>query len=160
MRLILITLLVVSNMLSSCTAGTAHRNVVNSNVQDNEPDIKEKAEQLKKTYQKLSTSPYTEKYQQEYFEAFPNTFLLFNKLFGYSDKEPLGEPTADFNSPLNKEAESYVDAFFKLTGIEKTLYYNRIIDISINGRWYADGVNYFKHGMEEKVNGDINLFCE
>ncbi|HAF28642.1 MAG TPA: hypothetical protein DCG75_06300 [Bacteroidales bacterium] len=147
-------------MLSSCTVGTANRNVVNSNVQDNEPDIKQKAEQLKKSYQKLSSSPYTAKYQQEYFEAFPNAFLLFNKLFGYSDKEPLGEPTSDFNSPLYNEAYLYVEAFFKLTGIEKTLYYNRIINISINGRWYADGVSHFQHGMKEKVKADINVFCE
>jgi hypothetical protein len=160
MKLFLITLLVVSNMLSICALGTEHKDIVKSKGQDNDTETKQKAEQLKKSYQKLSASPHSAEYQQEYFEAFPNTFLLFNKLFGYSHKEPLADSKYDFNSPLNREAESYVPAFFKLTEIEKTLYYNRMIDISIKGRWYADGVNYFKMGMQEKFIADINVFCE
>jgi hypothetical protein len=35
-----------------------------------------------------------------------------------------------------------------------------MIDVSINGRWFADGVNYFKHGMQEKLKADIHVFCE
>ena len=157
---LLIVILFLSNMFSSCTANTVYRNIENTNVTDTLTNIKEKTEQLKKAYQKLSSSPYTIKYEQEYFEAFPNSFISFNHLFGYSDKEPLGEPTSDFDSPLYNEAYLYVEAFFKLTGIPKTQYYNCMIDISINGRWYADGVNYFHHGMQDKLKLDTDVFLE
>lgn len=157
---LLIGIIFLSNIFSSCTTKTYYINIENANITDTLPNVKEKAEQLKKAYLKLSSSPYTTTYQQEYFEAFPNTFMLLNKLFGYSDKEPLGKPISDFNSPLQKEAELYVTTFFTLNDIEHTLFYDRIIDISINGRWYADGVNYFQHGMQEKVRADINMFCE
>jgi hypothetical protein len=153
-------LFLICNILSSNTVVIAHQNAEEVMFQDNQIVIRHKAEQLIKAFQELSSSRFTVKSQQNYFEAFPNNFVLFNMLFGYSDKEPFGEPTTEFERLLYKEAESFIPTFFKLNGIDKTQYYNRIIDISINGRWYADGVNYFQHGMVEKVNGDLNLFCK
>ena len=117
MKLITV-ILFFSQMLLSCSANTAYRSIENTDVTDTLPNIKDKATQLKKAYQKLSSSPYTIKYQQEYFGAFPNSFELLNHLFGYSDKEPLGKPISDFNSPLQKEAELYVTTFFTLNDIE------------------------------------------
>ena len=32
--------------------------------------------------------------------------------------------------------------------------------MSINGRWYADGVGHFQHGMQEKLKSDTNLFLD
>jgi hypothetical protein len=160
MKLIITIGLSICQMFSSCSANTTHKSIVNRGMTETQPDLKEKATQLKKAYQKLSSSPYTIKYQQEYFDAFPNSFELFNHLFGYTDKEPLGEPNNDFNSPLKNEAELFVPIFFTLNGIERTKYCNRIIDVSINARWYADGVNYFQHGMQEKVKTDLSLFLE
>ncbi|MBX7204457.1 MAG: hypothetical protein K1X81_03435 [Bacteroidia bacterium] len=158
MKLFIIVLF--SQLFSSCTANITCRNIANANVADTQLNGIKKAEQLKRAYQKVSSSPYTIKYQQEYFAAFPNTFNLFNHLFGYSDKDPLGEPVSDFNSPLYNKAYLYVEAFFKLTVIPKNQYYNRMIDISINGRWYADGVGYFQHAMQEKLKSDTSVFLE
>ena len=157
MRFILISIL-FSSLFASCTASTIHRNIKNTKIQDNQSDIKQKAEQLKKAYLILNSSPSTIKYEKEYFKTFPNSFVLLNSLFGYSDKEPMGPESRE--GPLYNEADLYIEAFFKLNGIEKTQYYNRIIDICINGRWYADGVNYFRHGMKDMVKSDINLFSE
>jgi hypothetical protein len=150
--------ILLCGLLISCAANTMHRNVEKTNAQADQKEVKQKAEQLKKKYEKLSSSPYTAKYEQEYFEAFPNSFALFNSLFGYTNGEQMGK---EFKAgPLYNEAESYVSAFFNVHAIEKSKYYNRMIDISINGRWYADGVNYFKHGMEDKVKSDLNLLSE
>jgi hypothetical protein len=152
MRGFLIVTLFVS-MLMGCKANSVNKIIIQDDVA-----IKQKADQLKRAFQKLSASPYTLKYQQEYFEAFPNSFTLFNSLFGYTDKEPMG---AEYKPcPLTDQAHVYVEAFFKLDGIKKIVYYNRIIEISVNGRWYADGVSYFQHGMANKFKLDTNLFLE
>ncbi|TAL62697.1 MAG: hypothetical protein EPN85_01960 [Bacteroidetes bacterium] len=130
----------------------------NKNVLASQGELKLKAEQLKKAYQKLSAAPYTAKYQREYFESFPNSFVLFNNLFGYSSQASIGK---GFNpGPLYNEAQSYVNSFFNLNLIDTVEYYNRIIDIGINGKWYADGVNYFKNGMELKIKKDIDVFVK
>jgi hypothetical protein len=123
-------------------------------------NVEERATQLKRAYKRLSYALYKAECDQEYFEAFPSTFLLFNHLFGYSDKDPFGESSYDFNSPLSDDAQEYVAAFFSLDDIDKAKYASRIIDLSINGRWYADGVTYFQHGMTARVNEDLGLFCQ
>ena len=147
-----------SCLLASCSANSLQSIDKKANEQVNQLVVNQMADQLKKEYKKLSSNPNVVEFQEDYFNAFPNSFQIFNSLFGYSDKDPFGNET--FVSPLYKESEGYIDVFFKLNKIEKTRYFNRIIDISINGRWYADGVSYFKHRMEEKINEDINLFSK
>jgi hypothetical protein len=115
----LIMLLIFSNTLLICDPNTDLKNTVNSNNQDIEKEAKQKAEQLKRSYQKLASSPLTEEYQLEYFEQFPNTFLLLNKLFGYSLNEPYRDTPDNFISPLHDEADLYIEVFFKLNVIEK-----------------------------------------
>jgi hypothetical protein len=46
---------------------------------------KQDSEKLKLIYKKL-TSSYGDIYEQEYFDAFPNSFETFNSMFGYSEK--------------------------------------------------------------------------
>jgi hypothetical protein len=59
-----------SSLFLSCGINTTYRNIENKTVTDTQRNIKKKAEQLKKAYQKLSSSSYTKKYEQEYLEAF------------------------------------------------------------------------------------------
>lgn len=144
-----------SSMLLLCCSSIRKNRV--EEVQDTHTDIQKKVDNLKRAYQRVSFSPSTPKFAQEYFEAFPNTFALLNAFFGYTDKEPMGK---DFNpGPLYHEAESYIEVYFNLH-IERQKRYNHMIDLCINGKWYADGVNYFKHRMEDKVTSDIDVFCE
>jgi hypothetical protein len=115
-------------------------------------------EQLTSAYQRLLAFPHNKQAEGAYFAAFPKTFDAFNKLFGYSNGDPLGAPSADFTSPLYDEALQYVDSFFTLSLIDKEAHCNRIIDICLKGRWYADAVNYFQQGMREALKKDVPLF--
>ncbi|MFD2162287.1 hypothetical protein ACFSJU_07770 [Paradesertivirga mongoliensis] len=159
----LLATIVFCNLFLSCISNTTQKGANKSNVHENQhiqeeqSDLKHKAEQLKKAYKRLSSSSF-KMFEQQYFDSFPSSFVLLNGLFGYTDKEPMG---ADFQpGPLYDESLIYIEAFFKLEEIEKTMYYNRIIDISSNGKWYADGVSHFKHGMQAKLKADIESFCE
>ncbi len=147
----------------SCVASTTHQepqktDVQEKPIQEKQLDIKQRAEQLKKVYQKLSSTASLKIFEQEYFDSFPNSFLVLNNLFGYTDKNPMGKEFKP--GPLYDESMLYTEAFFKLNQIEESHYCNKIIDISINGRWYADGINYFQNGMKDKFRADINSFCE
>jgi len=156
MRIILMS--VLFSLIASCTASIINKNIINTNIQDNRQDVEIKAERLKKAYQNLSSFPHLLKYEKEYFDAFPSSFGLFNRIFGDINKEPM---EAKFEpGPLYNESDLYIEAFFNLNGVEKTQYYNRIIEICMNGRWDADAVNYFKYGTQNKVKADINLFSK
>lgn len=153
----LIITILLSSVLLSCSATTIQSKIEKDTIQKEQLGIEQKAEQLKIIYQKL-TSPYGEVYEQEYFNAFPDSFGLLNGLFGYTDKKPMGR---DFNPrPLYNDAYLYIEKFFKLNEIEKEKYNKKIIDISINGIWYADGVANFQHGLQSKVKNNLGTFCE
>jgi hypothetical protein len=109
------------------------------------------AKKLTRVYQKLKLFPHNAKNQQMYFDVFPNTFTSLNCLFGY----PL-----DFKSPLEDSSYDYIKMFFNLEVIEKTKYFNKMIDISIDGKWDSDGVSYFMMGLYEKMESDVDIFVE
>lgn len=157
MESIVFPCLLVLVFVSSIEFDSTFKSNVNVN-QYKELKSGEYTEQLKNAYQKLSSSPSKLEYQQEYFDFFPSTFTTFNNLFGYSNNDPWGNSINDFSSPLYNEAETYIFTFFSLDRIDKVLFYNRIINISINGRWYADGVNYFKHNLEDTIKKNKDYF--
>ncbi len=97
------------------------------------------------------------KNEQIYFEAFPDNFKDFNSIFGYSSDNPY---KVEKEGVLYNDAFNYIDAFFKLNFIEKEMLINKIIDISIDGKWYADGVNCFQHNMKIYLLNNLDSFCK
>ena len=105
------------------------------------------ARQLKRLYL-LSTASSKEvsyNYRQQFFKEFPNDFNQLLNLYGYDDKN--SKP-----SILYDEAPNHILKLFNsLSDINDTLYYRKIIQVSIGGHWDADAVNYFQHGLRERV---------
>lgn len=158
MRL-LVVLVLFSISFSNCKANSNRKDQENVPTQtDSTSPVGTNTGQLTEAFQKLLAFPRDKDIEQAYFIAFPKTFDVFNTLFGYSNGDPLGAPDADFTSPLYDEALQYVDSFFTLSVIDKEAHCNRIIDISLKGRWYADAVNYFQQGMREAFKKDVPLF--
>ncbi|MGI9582230.1 SH3 domain-containing protein [Chryseobacterium sp. RRHN12] len=81
---------------------------------------------------------FSNKNEKEFLENFPKDFQTFKNTFGWNDEKDSAEI-------LYKQATPYIDYWFSL--IQKPQYKkyeNSITEISKNGKWEADAVNYFK----------------
>ena len=105
---------------------------------------------LKELYHKSTSGVDSLDFQKQFFFAFPKNFNEFNNTFGYVNKST-DDPEKEEIGALYLESEKYLDLFFRLTIIPDTLFYERIIAISIGAHWNADGVNFFQHRLRAKV---------
>lgn len=78
--------------------------------------------------------------QTAFFNAFPATFISFQKLYGYDEKK--GE------SPFYAVSKEHVDLFFKTSkSVAETKFIQKLIGIAKDGKWDADAVNYFQSDL-------------
>ena len=78
-----------------------------------------------------------------FFRAFPDYFVDFRSIYGYSDAV-VGTDTY-VSAPLYEESMEHICFFCNLCGtIAPAQYYKKMINITINGYWQADAVNYFR----------------
>lgn len=122
----------------------------------NKITIIDKAKVISNTYDSLTSIQSNIKNEQAYFEAFPENFKDFNLIFGYSSNNSY---KIEKEGILYNDSFKYIDAFFKLNLIDKKKFINKVIDISIDGKWFADGVNYFQHDMKIYLINNLDLFC-
>jgi len=152
-------------ILSSGSACSGQKDTVSNVVaerkevhQTKPKDLAGKASAIKQSYLKVSR-PHSANDEKEYFEQFPGSFDEFNSLFGYAEQDQ--SISSEFKAgPLYEESNIYIEAFFNLKEIGKITFYDKIIDISLGGKWFGDGVNYFSHGLEEKMTSDVSGFIE
>lgn len=122
---------------------------MSSNKSVKENYIKSKAERLQEYYLKSTKGPDTLKYQKLFFDEFPTRFSEFDSLYGYKENV-----TGDliYSGILEDHAIPHIiNLFNRITCISEKNYLNKTINIAINGRWEADGVSYFLHGLQERV---------
>lgn len=81
---------------------------------------------------------YSNKNAVLFLKTFPATFQQFVNVFGWDEQ-------ADRPNPLYEESYSYIDYFFALIA-EKNYqdYEDKVVQVSIGGKWQADAVNYFQ----------------
>lgn len=122
-----------------------------SAAKDGVDSVSVEVEKLKRLYLlATNSSVFKEKYEQEFFDEFPNTFDQLNKLYGYDSTTDKG--------PLYFEAENHIIKLFNnLKTINDTLYYKKIVLIAIGGTWDGDAINYFQNGLHAKVENDPGL---
>ena len=107
--------------------------------------------------------------EKAYFEEFPASFGVFNDLFGYRYEEEWGgdyklgllnrdDPYMD----IHPNCIDYINAFWGLisSSITQEAFYNRLIDISRQGKWDADAVGFFLSELRELVLDDWAYFCK
>ena len=87
------------------------------------------------------------KNQKKYFELFPNSFEDFLKMFGFENGK---------EAPLYDGFE-YVEALFAIDSISESRQMKKWINISIDGYWEADAVNYFQHNLRPIVLNKTDL---
>lgn len=117
--------------------------------------IAEKAEILKGLYSKAVSESGTE-YQKQFFEAFPSSFSLFNKIYGFEDDTDGFNPNILYDVHL-----SHLNLFCSLKkSVNKKAFYKKIIILGINGHWQADAVGFLQHCTRETIKEDLPLTIE
>jgi hypothetical protein len=147
LKVIIITLFSVSFLLNE-TVTSEHRNYQAISVKDSA--IKQKAKRLQVIYSKLSQTSYM-KYERAYFKAFPESFEVFQAIFGFYPEDP----NKGF---LYDSSRFYIFKFFKVK-IPKENLYSKAVDIAINGKWHGDAANYFQGALGYRVIGNEKLFA-
>jgi len=82
----------------------------------------------------------TKEHLKLFFDTFPSSYNELQNTFGYSDEK--GE------APYYNNGEEYLTMFFKcFQSVEKDVFFDKLINISQNGKWDADNINSFQEKM-------------
>lgn len=113
--------------------------------------LTDKVNKLKEYYQKSQESPAADDYKKLFFEAFPDSFSDFTLIYGYY-KVIDGDYNTKANGPLYEISYDHLVEFFnRFECIDEAEYYTKLINVSIGGRWEADAVGAFHHGLQRRV---------
>jgi hypothetical protein len=95
-------------------------------------------------------------FKKKFFNCFPNDFSLFNSLYGWYEK---GDTL--YVQPLYDDAINHINLFCELYNyIASKDYYKKCIDISLDGHWSADAVNYFQTCVQNHITNNTLSFLE
>lgn len=106
----------------------------------------EKVIKLKKSFKELEEEDKIQT-QKLFFQLFPESFMEFESVFGFTNNNP---------APLYSDSNNYLVKFFELDKISISNKLEKVINIGINGKWDADGVNYFQNNMRELIFRNTN----
>ncbi|MBC7398322.1 MAG: hypothetical protein H7289_00140 [Mucilaginibacter sp.] len=97
------------------------------------------ADFFKETYRKgfVTNLGDTSKYQKIFFDAFPSNFKDLKKLYGWNEQTNTGRP-------LTNIPATYFSRFFEIKSVSHKALTKKIIDVSVNAKWYADAIARFQ----------------
>ncbi len=134
-------LLLFSFVILSCTMAA-----------DAQSTLMAKANELKKLHTKINKAVTNDDRQNAeiaFFNAFPGTFSELDNLYGFQHDRPM---------PLYHEAENHIlKGFNKISAVNDTLYYSKIIAIAIGGKWDADAISCFQYGLSKRIFENTEL---
>jgi hypothetical protein len=96
-------------------------------------------------------------WEQKFFCAFPNSFSKMERLFGYDSKRetaPLYSTEKPSYKYMDERIYNNIIGFFnKLESIPSEIYYQKYININIDGNWQADNIRE-AFGFNFKLHSD------
>ena len=115
--------------------------------------IQEHADLLTYFFNQANSNTGKEKLEFErlFFCAFPKSFAKMKELFGYEK----GKSAPLYDYPLGY---NIIRKFETLNSIDKESYYNKYIDICLNGVWEADNIRA-GFGFRTRILSDTNDAC-
>ena len=136
---------VITTQKRSSMPVVSKSDVQNLAVSDSVKQLLQQADTLKKYYQLLVDNRNEAKYEELFFEAFPKDFKTLNAIYGneYLEENIGGLPMETFFE--------HIGLFYALNHVNQETFYRKMISVSIEGKWEADGVNVFRHHLGEKV---------
>jgi len=126
---------------------------------------KQQADSLLVFYIKATDSSLTNriKWEQKFFCAFPKSFKGMQSLFGYDDENgaaPLYSIESNTYSYTDQHIMSDLIGFFsELKSIPDSTYYEKYVQINIDGHWEADNINE-AFGFYYRLINDTEDACE
>lgn len=117
-------------------------------------NIQEKADFLLEYCNKLNTENLEEKIKTEqlFFCVFPSNFEEMEYMFGFYNE------TGEGPLYLSPNGRNVINCFKQLTSISKHEYYDKYIDICINGFWQADNIRK-GFGIGDKLKDEAKAVC-
>lgn len=104
------------------------------------------------TYYAAAKSENSVESKEQFFEAFPSTFLSFVNIYGFSDEDGFKQHV------LYEVYHPHLEFFCSLKNtIPKKSYYEKLIGLSINGHWEADAVGLLQNCLEESIKEDLSM---
>ena len=98
-----------------------------------------------------STSAY------EYFNAFPNSFVQFQDVFGYKD---IIENSETKYGPLYRQSCDFIQRYFQIVDIiDASQFCYKTINICIGGTWQSDAVNLFQSNVINIITSSSTGTC-
>ncbi len=102
-------------------------------------------QKLDSLYRVLIKDPESVRKQQEFLEYFPDNFEDFRKTYGYN-------PKYSKKDPMYTAGEEHVyKGLARLDKLPDTLYYTKLIKLSIGGKWVADAISALQETVQKKT---------
>lgn len=90
---------------------------------------------LNSSYRVLMNEPNSIRYQKEFFDAFPSTWMEFIMTYQYV-------PAEEYDLTMYFLADRHISTLGKITLIPDSIYCKKMVDIAIGGKLNADAPNY------------------
>ena len=110
-------------------------------------NAKEQADTLSKYFDKKQLGS-----DERFFCAFPNSFKEMQDVFGF-DNNKGSAPLYDYPN-----GENMIKYFAKLNSIPKDIYYDKYINICLDGVWEADNIRE-AFGFADRLTNDTEAAC-
>lgn len=92
---------------------------------------------LNSSYRELVRNPKSEELQKEFLNAFPNTWKSFLRTYDFYPEKDLTMYKLGYDHIVNGLGKL-------ITLLPDSVYCNKLIELSIGGRWEADAPNYLQ----------------
>jgi hypothetical protein len=110
-------------------------------------NAKEQADTLTKYFNKKQFAT-----DERFFCAFPNSFKEMQAVFGFDDNKG-SAPLYDYPN-----GENMIKYFANLNSISKDIYYDKYINICLDGVWEADNIRE-AFGFADRLTNDTEAAC-
>lgn len=109
-----------------------------------------KEDDLKSLYEKAFTGSRSD--SLKYLTAFPEDYKGFVSLFGYEN---------DTYAQLYEDSHFYIALFCSCAELDKGTFYNKVISLSMDSYWQADGVAHLQNCIRNRLaESDTELLRE
>lgn len=108
---------------------------------------------LNSSYRELVRNPKLEELQKEFLNAFPNTWKSFLRTYDFYPEKDLTMYKLGYDHIVNGLGKL-------ITLLPDSAYYDKLIELSIGGRWEADASNYLQMVVRQTMQKEPEVMFQ